>query len=166
MVSPITFRPRNASFFAKHSLACCSFQLQQSYSRQLHRAKDYCFWQRDPCRHTKSRIFTTSAAGSSTSTKVSDLVETGLQQFKKKQYEEALKNFQKALESQPKPEEAQAALYNSACCQVKLKQWQEATDSVSEAVNKYQLPLKTAMEVNKPAGLVSPYACRPTLLGG
>lgn len=38
-------------------------------------------------------------------------------------------------------------MYNAACCQVKLKQWAEATESVSLAVNEYQLPMKTAMQV-------------------
>lgn len=61
--------------------------------------------------------------------------------------QDALRSFQLALNSKPKPEEAQAALYNAACCQVKLKQWAEATESVSLAVNEYQLPMKTAMQV-------------------
>lgn len=89
----------------------------------------------------------TFAAGTETATKAREAVETGLQQFQKKQYEDALRSFQKALDSEPRPEESQAALYNLACCQVKLKQWQEAADSVSEAVNNFRLPLKTAMEV-------------------
>lgn len=89
---------------------------------------------------------TTSAASTSAGSKASEAVEKGLKLFGEKQYEEALRNFQAALESQPRPEESQAALYNSACCQIKLNQWQAATDSVSEAINNFRLPLKTAME--------------------
>ncbi len=64
--------------------------------------------------------------------------------------QDALQSFQAALSSKPRPEEAQAALYNAACCQVKLKLWAEATESVSLAVNEYQLPMRTAMQVLDP----------------
>lgn len=62
--------------------------------------------------------------------------------------QEALRSFESALQDEPRREEAQAALYNAACCQVKLKKWAEATESVSLAVNEYQLPMKTAMQVS------------------
>lgn len=134
---------------ARHSPACKSTPQRRHYSRLIHRTERISFRRVEPPRLMR---LTTSAAGSEASTsaalsKASEDVETGLKLFKKKQYKEALRNFQTALESQPRPEESQAALYNSACCQVKLKQWQEATESVSEAINNYSLPLKTAMEV-------------------
>lgn len=82
-------------------------------------------------------------------------VEAGLQLYDKKDYQEALKNFLAAIQAEPRPEEAQAAYYNTACCHVKLKQWQEAADAVSKAVNEYSLDYKVAMEVYTPLCSVS-----------
>ena len=97
--------------------------------------------------HSRIRGLTCVAA-STTAQTAKDAVEAGLNKFQERKYEEALALFQSALALDPRPEEAQAALYNSACSQVKLKQWQAATDSVAEAVNSYNLRLKVALEVS------------------
>ena len=47
----------------------------------------------------------------------------------------------------PSEDEARAALYNSACCLVKDKQWQAAADAVAEACNNYGLKYSVAVEV-------------------
>lgn len=87
-----------------------------------------------------------------------DAVEQGLKLYDQKQYDQALRSFQKATQSEPRPEEAQAAYYNAACCHVKLKEWQQAADAVATAVNEYSLNLKIPMEVDfesiaSPSGL-------------
>lgn len=60
---------------------------------------------------------------------------------------EALRLFQAALSLQPTPDEARAALYNSACCFAKQRQWQPAVDAVTSAVNDYDLKLTVAINV-------------------
>ena len=135
---------------ARHAICCLPSaglcrspgrHLRGRFARSLHRA---------PHLYTLAKICRQSAvAAASTKAAVTakQAVEDGLERFKARDYQQALQLFQKALDSDPRPEEAQAALYNAACCQVKLKQWQAATESVAEAVNNYQLKLKVAMEV-------------------
>ena len=60
---------------------------------------------------------------------------------------EALRLFQAALALGPTPDEARAALYNSACCYAKQRQWQPAVDAVTAAVNDYDLKLTVAINV-------------------
>ena len=49
----------------------------------------------------------------------------------------------------PSREEARAALYNSACCLTKEKQWQAATDAVTDAINNYGLKYAVAQQVSR-----------------
>jgi tetratricopeptide (TPR) repeat protein len=74
-------------------------------------------------------------------------VEAGDQLFKKKNYEQALSLYKKALQLSPDDDEARAAHYNAACAHTKLKQWLQAADSVKAAVNDYKLKLQVALEV-------------------
>ena len=60
---------------------------------------------------------------------------------------EALALFRRSMSMNPSEEEARAALYNSACCLTKEKQWQAATDAVTEAINNYGLKYAVAQEV-------------------
>ena len=76
-----------------------------------------------------------------------DAVERGQQCFNRGAYADALQLFRVALELQPDEDEARAALYNGACAQAKLKQWQAAADSVARAVNEYSLKLEVAAKV-------------------
>ena len=99
---------------------------------------------------TRKRSILCSAAGVSEKS-AKKAVEDGLRNFEKKQYGEALELFEAALSNAPRPEEAQAALYNSACCHTKLKQWQPAAEAIAEAVNSYNLRLKVALEVCSPS---------------
>ncbi len=62
---------------------------------------------------------------------------------------EALRLFSEALDLQPTADEARAALYNSACCHAKLRQWQPAVDAISAAVNDYDLKLTVAFNVRR-----------------
>lgn len=48
----------------------------------------------------------------------------------------------------PSQDEARAALFNSACCLVKEKQWQAAADAVAEACNNYGLKYSIAVKVH------------------
>ena len=73
-------------------------------------------------------------------------VERGLQLFQEGKYEEALPLFLRAMSQQPNEDEARAALYNAACAHTKLGQWQQAAESVVEAINKYELKLTVALK--------------------
>ena len=78
--------------------------------------------------------------------------EAGVQVFAERKGEadvaEALRLFQGALQMQPSADEARAALYNSACCYTKQKQWQAAVDAVVSAVNDYDLKFSVANQVS------------------
>lgn len=74
-------------------------------------------------------------------------VERGLEAFSTGDNKEALALFQKGMTMNPSQDEARAALYNSACCLVKEKQWQAAADAVAEACNKYGLKYAIAIKV-------------------
>ena len=74
-------------------------------------------------------------------------VERGLEAFGKGDSKEALALFRKGMSMNPSQDEARAALYNSACCLVKEKQWQAAADAVAEACNKYGLKYAIAIKV-------------------
>jgi tetratricopeptide (TPR) repeat protein len=76
-----------------------------------------------------------------------EAVEKGLVLFEKGEINAALSAFQLAITLSPTEDEACAALYNSACCYTKLKQWQPAVDSVTSAVNDYNLKLDVALKV-------------------
>lgn len=74
-------------------------------------------------------------------------VERGLEAFQTGDSKEALALFRKGMSMNPSQDEARAALYNSACCLVKEKQWQAAADAVAEACNKYGLKYAIAVKV-------------------
>ena len=148
---------------AQHTICCLpSASLCRSPLRHL-KGRSQRSSHRGPHLYTLAnicRLPAVAAASTNTATTAKEAVEDGLKRFKARDYQQALQLFQNALDSAPRPEEAQAALYNAACCQVKLKQWQAATESVAEAVNNYQLKLKVAMEVCQPRELAT---CSPLL---
>ena len=74
-------------------------------------------------------------------------VEQGLEAFAKGDTSEALELFRRSMSMNPSRDEARAALYNSACCLTKEKQWQAATDAVTEAINNYGLKYAVAQQV-------------------
>ena len=74
-------------------------------------------------------------------------VERGLEAFATGDTKQALDLFRKGMSMNPSQDEARAALYNSACCLVKEKQWQAAADAVAEACNKYGLKYSIAVKV-------------------
>lgn len=73
-------------------------------------------------------------------------VEQGLEAFAKGDTSEALQLFRRSMSMNPSREEARAALYNSACCLTKEKQWQAATDAVTDAINNYGLKYAVAQQ--------------------
>ena len=120
-------------------------------------------WTRpQPCRGSRyfaaaSNSDTASSPGAASSTTATaaaapksarEAVELGQHSFDRKQYAEALQLFRAAMELQPNEDEARAALYNSACANARLKNWQAATDGVVRAVNEYSLKLEVAAKVH------------------
>lgn len=117
-----------------------------------------------PLRHaqTQHKAFTTTAKhrcvhAAATNTEASKqvpaksakaAVEQGLEAFSKGNHTEALALFQQSLKLDPNKDEARAALYNSACCLAKQKQWQGAADAISKACNEYGLKYAVALEVS------------------
>lgn len=77
-----------------------------------------------------------------------DAVERGLAAFKdSKDYDEAERLFQAAMDLNPSSQEGVAALYNLGCAYAKQQKWQQAADAIGRAVNEYDLKLSVALQV-------------------
>ena len=85
-------------------------------------------------------------------TSAKQAVEEGLAAFnERKDYTEALRLFQTAMDLKPNDQEAIAALYNAGCAHAKRKEWKQAADLVLRAVNDYNMKLSVALAVSGPA---------------
>lgn len=73
-------------------------------------------------------------------------MERGLEAFQAGDAEGALALFLRAQQLNPNDDEARAACYNAACAQTRLRQWQGAVDSLTRAVNEYDLKLTVALK--------------------
>ncbi|KAF8015086.1 hypothetical protein BT93_H0779 [Corymbia citriodora subsp. variegata] len=72
-------------------------------------------------------------------------VNTGLQFFSKGRVKEALSQFDTALTLNPNPVEAQAALYNKACCHAYRGEGKKAADCLRTALKEYNLKFGTIL---------------------
>lgn len=95
----------------------------------------------------KALHVTRAATAEQAPTSAKAAVERGLEAFAKGDTSEALTMFRKGMSMNPSQDEARAALYNSACCLTKEKQWQAAADAVAEACNNYGLKYSIAVKV-------------------
>lgn len=75
-------------------------------------------------------------------------VELGLALFKKGRVRDALAQFDAALTMNPEPEEAQAALYNKACCHANREEEELASEALRKALRDYGL--KFSVILNDP----------------
>ncbi|XP_023528576.1 protein LOW PSII ACCUMULATION 1, chloroplastic [Cucurbita pepo subsp. pepo] len=72
-------------------------------------------------------------------------VNLGLQLFSKGRVKEALVQFEAALDMNPNPLEAQAALYNKACCHAYRGEGKKAADCLRVALREYDLKFGTIL---------------------
>uniref|UniRef100_A0A0D9V0T4 Uncharacterized protein n=2 Tax=Leersia perrieri TaxID=77586 RepID=A0A0D9V0T4_9ORYZ len=72
-------------------------------------------------------------------------VNLGLQLFSKGRVRDALEQFENALELNPNPVEAQAALYNKACCHAFREESNKAADCLRTALRDYDLKFGTIL---------------------
>ncbi|KAG0537680.1 hypothetical protein BDA96_03G169500 [Sorghum bicolor] len=72
-------------------------------------------------------------------------VNLGLQLFSKGRVKDALEQFENALELNPTPVEAQAALYNKACCHAYREESKKAAECLREALRDYNLKFGTIL---------------------
>lgn len=100
-----------------------------------------------PAMHRVHAATNTEASGKQAAKSAKAAVEQGLEAFSKGNSTEALALFQQSLELNPNQDEARAALYNSACCLTKEKQWQAAADAIAKACNEYGLKYTVALKV-------------------
>lgn len=112
----------------------------------LHRSKSAFSTAARPSRKQAAHTVRASTAQQGPAT-AKAAVERGLEAFRTGDSKEALALFRKGMSMNPSQDEARAALYNSACCLVKEKQWQAAADAVAEACNKYGLKYAIAVKV-------------------
>ncbi|WPT16545.1 Protein LOW PSII ACCUMULATION 1 [Picochlorum sp. SENEW3] len=74
------------------------------------------------------------------------VVEKGLELFGEGQADKALQEFLRAQTLNPTEDEMRAAVYNSACAYVKLKRWQDASETLQRAINDYDVKLSVALK--------------------
>ncbi|GAB4829870.1 Protein LOW PSII ACCUMULATION 1, chloroplastic [Ancistrocladus abbreviatus] len=72
-------------------------------------------------------------------------VNMGLSLFSKGRVKEALSQFETALTLNPNPMEAQAALYNKACCHASRREGKKAADCLRMALREYGLKFGTIL---------------------
>lgn len=72
-------------------------------------------------------------------------VNLGLSLFSKGRVKDALTQFERALTLDPSPIEAQAALYNKACCHAYRGEGQKAADCLRTALREYNLKFGTIL---------------------
>ncbi|KAF7818220.1 protein LOW PSII ACCUMULATION 1, chloroplastic [Senna tora] len=72
-------------------------------------------------------------------------VNSGLQLFSKGRVKDALVQFETALSLDPNPMEAQAALYNKACCHAYRGEGKKAADCLRTALKEYNLKFGTIL---------------------
>ncbi|KAE9593823.1 putative tetratricopeptide-like helical domain, protein LOW PSII ACCUMULATION 1 [Lupinus albus] len=72
-------------------------------------------------------------------------VNLGLQLFSKGKVKDALTQFETALSLNPNPIEAQAALYNKACCHAYRGEGKKASDCLRTALKEYNLKFGTIL---------------------
>lgn len=77
-----------------------------------------------------------------------EAVELGLSLFSKGRVNDALEQFDAALDLSPSPEEAQAALYNKACCHAYREEGEKAAKALRQALGDYGL--KFSVILNDP----------------
>ncbi|XP_017969677.1 PREDICTED: protein LOW PSII ACCUMULATION 1, chloroplastic [Theobroma cacao] len=100
----------------------------------------------------KAHIFIVSCSSSSTSQSpeantqsAESCVNLGLSLFSKGRVKDALIQFETALTLDPNPEEAQAALYNKACCHAYRGEGKKAADCLRTALRDYNLKFGTIL---------------------
>lgn len=97
-----------------------------------------------------------------------DAVETGTRCFKEGRLDEALRLYEAAMELAPNSDEARAAQYNAACVHAKQRNWAQAVQCLSVAVNEYGLKRSVIFQVRKCSGelqhAMSPPCCTPQAL--
>lgn len=110
-------------------------------------------------RHVLVRASDSNIASSETATPSSpaDAINSGLALFSKGRVKDALALFDAALEMNPSEEEAQAALYNKACCHVRSEEGKEASKALRRALKQYNL--KFSVILNDPD--MAPFRAMP-----
>ncbi|KAL4422500.1 hypothetical protein ABPG75_008697 [Micractinium tetrahymenae] len=104
-----------------------------------------CF-RRRPAPARASSAPSSSAPSAAEARTAKEAVERGLEAFQAGDAEAALALFLRAQQLSPNADEARAACYNAACAQARLRQWQAAVDSLTRAVNDYDLKLTVALK--------------------
>ena len=78
-----------------------------------------------------------------------EAVETGLKVFsEEKNYVEAIRLFNAAMQLKPSSEEAAAALFNLGCAYAKQRKWKEACAALKQAIDDHNLKLSVAVQVS------------------
>ncbi|GMN38040.1 hypothetical protein TIFTF001_007303 [Ficus carica] len=104
----------------------------------------------------KSHLFFISSSSSSSSSSTSQspeantetaesCVNLGLQLFSKGRVKDALVQFETALDLDPNPKEAQAALYNKACCHAYRGEGKKTAECLRTALRDYNLKFGTIL---------------------
>eukprot|EP00262_Sarcandra_glabra_P002216 TRINITY_DN12483_c0_g1_i4.p1 TRINITY_DN12483_c0_g1~~TRINITY_DN12483_c0_g1_i4.p1 ORF type:complete len:371 (-),score=86.86 TRINITY_DN12483_c0_g1_i4:304-1416(-) len=95
--------------------------------------------------HRISLIHSSSSSSETNTATAESCVNLGLSLFSKGRVKDALLQFENALTLDPNPMEAQAALYNKACCHAYRGEGKKAADCLRTALREYNLKFSTIL---------------------
>lgn len=138
-----SFTPRHPFFYKNHFVYhknCRGHQLLQTIDS------------RKSARPLNLRFNATQQTGTeadvATPKTAADMVNLGISLFHKGRVRDALAQFDAALAMKLEPEEAQAALYNKACCHAYREEGEKASEALRKALRDYDL--KSSVILNDP----------------
>ncbi|KAG0569124.1 hypothetical protein KC19_6G066400 [Ceratodon purpureus] len=138
---------------------CCSVSFDGGRGRRRPRGVALGGARARPQRHVLVMASDSNVAASEpqTPTTPAEAVNLGLALFSKGRVKDALVQFDAALEMNPNEEEAQAALYNKACCHARSEEGEKASQALRRALKQYKL--KFSIILNDPD--MAPFRAMP-----
>ncbi|BBM99549.1 hypothetical protein MPTK1_1g21960 [Marchantia polymorpha subsp. ruderalis] len=142
-----SFAPGSSLQLARHKNSRPKFRLLRfpSNAACVSRKRHRCLRIRSAGKSDSDTIASENASSAATA---KEAVELGLAQFAKGRVKEALDHFNAALKLNPAPEEAQAALYNKACCHAVRGEGTLAAQALRKALKEHDL--KFSVILNDP----------------
>ncbi|KAK4418151.1 protein LOW PSII ACCUMULATION 1, chloroplastic [Sesamum alatum] len=151
---PLHHRPRHRHYLSRCSPPnSTSLLISRTWFLSRKPARSSSFWVLiEPTRTTYGQLTHCSPTPSSPSTSpevsaptAESCINLGLSLFAKGRVKDALVQFDTALTLDPNPVEAQAALYNKACCHAYREEGKKAADCLRTALREYNLKFGTIL---------------------
>ncbi|VFQ82060.1 unnamed protein product [Cuscuta campestris] len=143
--------------FHHHSSRCCFLSDVSKVALITRKHRPFLFTFTERSRLYQLSCFSSSSSSTSppppprlpeltsTASTAESCVNLGLSLFSKGRVKDALEQFDSALTLEPNPFEAQAALYNKACCHAYRGEGKKAADCLRLALKQYELKFSTIL---------------------